>query len=359
MLTRRFVSLAFLLTALAAGCRAQPEAPADKPFAVRAVAVRQGAMQERIRYIGTVRSSREVRVVARLAGTIVEMRHAEGDLVKQGDALVRIGTPDVDAKVSRAAAELERAQVEAAFACERLTTDQELFASGAISSGQLDASKKACDSGRATVSALQAARRETHSVRANGTERAPFDGIVLQHLAEPGETTMPGKPLLLIGDRNPEVLVKASEQDVSRGIRPGTKAAISMGGQEALTEVRAVSPIALGAARTIDVRLAVPKELRAFARNGISVDVSFVLRAATDTTSVPTRAVRKAAAERFVYSLDGGTARRHAVTPGIEDEGWVSIEPPLRPGTLVAVTGLNTLQDGTPVFVVNDTEAGQ
>lgn len=74
-------------------------------------ACRRGAAEERPRASGYVEAT-EVRVAAQVGGRIVEMRVAEGDLVKAGDLIARLDTADAELVLRRLQAERDHADAQ-------------------------------------------------------------------------------------------------------------------------------------------------------------------------------------------------------------------------------------------------------
>lgn len=74
-------------------------------------ACRGGAADERPRASGYVEAT-EVRVAAQVGGRIVEMRVAEGDLVKAGDLIARLDTSDAELVLRRLQAERDQADAQ-------------------------------------------------------------------------------------------------------------------------------------------------------------------------------------------------------------------------------------------------------
>lgn len=352
--------------ALSACQRESPRGAAvAAPVAVRTVVVRRGAMQETLDYVGTVHSENEVTVLARMAGKVIEIPVAEGEVAVTGAVLARIAAPDTDVRVSRLGGEVGRAEEESAFLCRQARTDRELVKTKAISPIKADTSQQRCDASRSGVRSARASLRELEIVAAKTVEFAPFAGTVLQWVARPGENTMPGRPLLLFGDAPLELRVQVHEKDIARGIAPGMTALVDLGGDEPVaTKVSFVGPVARGLGRAVEVRLAVPPGLpaappgsaQAGLRHGTSVDVRFVLKRLADTRSVPRSAVARTAEGSALFVVADDRLRRVVLTPGLEEAGWVSVGGAVSEGSHVVVGNLDVLRDGQPVYAVAQAE---
>jgi multidrug efflux pump subunit AcrA (membrane-fusion protein) len=53
-----------------------------------------------------------------------------------------------------------------------------------------------------------------------------------------------------------------------------------------------------------------------------------------------------------LFLVEGDVVRRHSVTTGIAEKGWVAVTSPLPPGARVAVSNLDVLHDGAAIYPV-------
>jgi membrane fusion protein, multidrug efflux system len=296
-------------------------------------------MKQTLHYVGTVHSRDEIKILARMAGRVVELPAREGEAVATGAVLARVAAPETEARASRLRAEVGRAEKESAFLCRQATVDERLRRTEAISPIQADTSRQRCDVSEAGVKAARSSLRELEIMAAKTVERAPFQGTVLQWLSRPGENTLPGRPLMRFGGTALEIRVRVHEKDLGRGLGRGARVILSSEGHPPLrASVSSVSPIAVSPGRTVEIRVDIPEEEVARFVHGRSVDVAFVLAEQTDATSVPRGALQETKAGSSVFLVtQGDQIQRRRVVPSIREQGWVAIQPPLggvqvRPG---------------------------
>ncbi len=345
------------LAGLGAGCGAQepPRAQEAPPVAVRVAAVTEEDLRRSIAYVGTVHSRREVKVLAQTAGNVVALT-GEGEVASKGQALAKIATPEADARLSRTEAEVERATTERDFLCRTFDTDQKLGAAGAISTTQVDMSRRACEAAGAALSAAEAGSREAGVGRSKRLETAPFAGRVLQWLVEPGQNVMPGTPLLFFGSHDRELRVAVAERDLARGVGAGTPVLVNFQGKSFRVQVTSVAPVAVGLGRTVEVRAPLPDDA-AFG-HGTSVRVDFVLAEVKGGLVVPDVALSRQGERSVVFVIAGERAQVVPVSPGISSQSFVAVQGDLAPGAHVAVSNLDLLKDGARVFAVASARAG-
>jgi RND family efflux transporter MFP subunit len=289
--------------------------------------------------MGTVRSQQEVQVIMQVQGTVVDLPFAEGEWIRKGDVVARIDAPELNATV-------ERLGTEADYWCRRYESDQRLVAAAALPEEQMESSKRACRSARAALA-------EAESRLGKTVEVSPVDGKILHWFVEPGQSVMPGQPILILGDEHREVQVEVVEEDLSRGIDIGIAAEMEDGlGNRFAATVSQVAPMARGITRTFLVKLPVAKSHSAHLRAGASVRVEFVLKASQGVMTVPVNAIADRDGDPIVFVIRDQQAFRQNVVLGIEKDGWIEASFPWNGEDLVAVSNLGSLKDGLPVFTV-------
>lgn len=191
-----------------------PAETADRAPGVRVatVAAATEAAADRARFSGTVRSARRARLSFEVGGRLAERAVDIGDRVRSGQVLARLDA--VELTNASAAAEAAAAEVRARLDQQIRERDrvEELFAANA-------ATREEREQAGASVATLTAARdradaqlAETRRRRSRAVLTAPYDGVVTDVPAEPGEYLPVGRTVLEIsGDGRLEVEVGVPE----------------------------------------------------------------------------------------------------------------------------------------------------
>ena len=194
-----------------------------------------------------VQAVREAMLASRFSANITELTRLEGDRFKKGEVLVRLDLAQAEADRLRADAELARVRLqESSFAADlaaarsNLKAEQErnqrmesLLAIGGVSLEQVQAAQAGLEAARARETAagnavksfralLQATEAQAGAARENlryGVIAAPFDGVVTQRLAQPGDLAAPGKSLIKVMDLSAGVRLLVNVPD---GLHPRT-----------------------------------------------------------------------------------------------------------------------------------------
>lgn len=336
---------------------------------------------------GSLTYQTEIRIMSEVMGRVKDLYVKEGDVVKQGDLLLRLDPATVRAQVDRLEAGLqqsmlaiERARVSADTAQTKWTRYQKLRESGLIDANtydevrtQRDQSKVEFDSATQQSRQTQASLKEAREQLAKTELRAPISGrltavkIKIGETAVPSATSIAGSDLLVIADTtNLYAEVNVNETDVARVV-PGQEARIVPAAFPdkswiGAVETVAVSPVQVagqGKSYLVKIRLTKSDELQF--HTGMSCRAEIVTRGtdATPVTAVPVQAVqyedsqeRDEIAKSSIFVMVDGKARKLEVEPGIADDSYVGIPKGVAVGAQI-ITGpsrvLRFLREGDRV----------
>jgi RND family efflux transporter MFP subunit len=178
--------------------------------------------------------------------------------------------------------------------------------------------------------------REGEVTLGEAAVKAPFDGVVAERLAEPGDTAAPGRPLLVIHDplklRLEAQVPESCASKASVGME--VRARIDALGREVLARVEEISPAADPQSRTFLLKAALPEEkgLRpgTFGR--------FLQPCGKKTALlVPAAAVARSGQLEMVRVLEGGRPQVRHVRTGKAHGAKVEVLSGLREGETVLV----------------------
>ncbi|WP_286238826.1 efflux RND transporter periplasmic adaptor subunit [Neptuniibacter halophilus] len=181
----------FLLccTALLSGCDEAPSSPGKtkaKVHLVEVVTARKQPLTLERTQTGTLTAKQTLKLFNQEEGQIIQLPYHEGDVVKQGDLLVRI-----DGKLLQA--QLERARAIRRKAEKDLQRVQELIRRKLVSQSELTQ--------RETELAIAQADERLIATRLGYTSVfSPIDGVISQRLTEPGNIAEEYSHLLSISD---------------------------------------------------------------------------------------------------------------------------------------------------------------
>lgn len=322
------------------GCSGQSDTGrALPPVAVRVTQPEIRDMTAHVSYTGIVHATNEFTVIARVQGTVAVLPFAEGQPINNGDVLLSLSTPDIEATVDRLRAEFN-------YWNERYAADIKLATKGAVPQEQVAASKKAFESSKAGL-------REAESKLEKATELASFDGVVLKYFVNPGQAVMPGMPLLQVGNDELEILAEVVQEDVRSSIIPGTIVVVHDGsGRKYESKVSEIAPVSSNRSRTFTVKVSLPPSLHDQFRVGEAVVIDFVLESSERTLSVPITAVLNRDSDPYIFLIRKNHAVKTPVSVGIQQSENLAVQFDWNGSDLVAISNVAGLTDGDLVYQV-------
>ena len=282
--------------------------PAPTGEGVAAVAVDDPVIE---RFPGSVAAVREAviaaRIVARVQGILVQ----PGQRVKKGEQLVVLDNRDLESRYAQTERELEGARARLAEAKANNERIQGV-AEGAVSQSARDSAKAAYESARAQVDAMGKRLEESKVSLSYATIEAPYDAIVIDRFAEPGDLASPGRPLLGIYDPDRMRLEAWVRESIAIALKPGGKVSVFVGSLDEQVDgtVEEIVPQAEAGSRSFLVKVTLPDRENLYPGmfGRLLIEAGTVRR-----ILVPQRALTKVGQLTFV-TLEDGT--RRLVKPG-------------------------------------------
>lgn len=288
---------------------------------------------------GEVASARQIAVSSRVLARIDEVRVRAGSSVEQGDVLVRLDARDVKARVGEMQQALRSAQARLELARRQHARAQELFRSGVASSRQLDEATSELHAAEADVAGRKQALEEARAGLSFTEIRAPSGGRVVDRLAEPGDTAVPGRPLLRIYDPSLLRVEAPVRESLAVKLQVGQDLRVEVPAlDETVTgQIDEIVPFAEPGARTLLVKVRLPRtDARLFA--GLYARVA-VPAGEQRRLLIPQAAVDRVGQLEFATAVGSeGRAERRAITTGEPaGDGRIEVLSGLRAGERVQV----------------------
>ena len=156
---------------------------------------------------------------AELAATVKGIHADVGDRVARGDLLLTLDPTDYRLQLNQADAQVAAAKAASEQADARLSRARELHAKRFVSDDDLSAAITNAEAAAADLRIRQAARAVAVRQLAKATINAPFDGVVVQRMAQVGATVAPGAPLMR--------LIDLATPQIEARLQPAQAAALS------------------------------------------------------------------------------------------------------------------------------------
>jgi len=286
---------------------------------------------------GEVASARHAAVASRVLARIEDVRVRAGSAVAEGDALVVLDARDLRARVGEAGEALRSSEARLELAEREHARAEELVRTGVVAQRRLDEATSELRSARADVAGRREALEQARTAASFAEIRSPVSGRVVDRLAEPGDTAVPGRPLLRIYDPTLLRVEAPVRESLAVGLRVGEPLRVDVPalGEPVEGRIDEIVPFAERGARTLLVKVSLPRtDYRLFAGMFARVAIPAGERR---RLLVPEAAVERIGQLEFVTVVagDGAPERRLVTTGEPAREGSVEVLSGLRPGEQV------------------------
>lgn len=352
------------------GKRTRGRSGVGREIPVQLAAVTRGPVAYVLDTSGDVLPVMQVDVISRIAGYVERIDFEIGDRVAAGQVVATM-----DPKEQRHRVEEEEAAVKVAQANLREKESQLLHAGKQverarllrqkdfISSQELDEAETRAQVAEAQKELAQAqlAQREAALAQARyqlGLTRvsAPFGGVVIRRLVDPGAYLSTSTPILTIAIADPlKVILHIPEKDVTL-VRVGMEAKLEVDafpGRSFKGKIARLNSALDPASRTLMGEVHVPNR-DGHLKPGMFARVSLILAQDKNALLVPAEAVLEEEGKDFVYSVAEGKAQKRAVVKGWAQDSLVAITQGLQEGEKIVVAGQHRLKPGTKVRVLEE-----
>lgn len=239
----------------------------EMPAAGKTATVEKKEIEDYLEWSGTVRSRKVAQVSPKVMAHILTIPVSPGDAVKANDVVATLDSRDLQAKVDQARSGLAAAEAQAAQAKAAYERMKSLFDKEAATQQQLEGAEAQAKATEAQVQQAKDAVKEAEVFLDEAQVKAPFDGVVVEKVAEPGSLAVPGRPIVVIQDPQRMRLEVQVPESCARKASVGMDVRVRIDGleKEVGAKVDEVQPTADPQSRTFVIKAALPEmeDLRA------------------------------------------------------------------------------------------------
>jgi membrane fusion protein (multidrug efflux system) len=277
--------------------------------------------------VGTIAGGSEIPLRFEGEGTIDYFEFREGDKVKKGDLIARVGQRDAYLKLKKAELELDQYE--------------KLYAIGGVARSRLEEARVQADLSRSELDKTML--------------RAPRDGILGDKDAEVGEFVTPAKRIAtLVNIESVVVRVGIIEKEIDK-IFPGQKVVLTVDaypGVEFTGRVESISPMGQGNSKTFTIEARLENE-GGLLLPGMFARTRFTIFEEENAIAVPNDAVEKTqGGARVFIATKENKAQARDITIGYVSSQFSQVTKGLEVGELVITQKPQDLKDGQPIKVI-------
>jgi membrane fusion protein (multidrug efflux system) len=305
---------------------------------------------------------------AKVPGYVDKVLVDRGSVVRQGDLLVELSAPEMNAQLAEAqskieATEADRLQAEAQLAAAQSTYDRLQKAAetpGAIAGNELIQSQKQVEAAKALLNsrrqagkAAEAAARSLQDLQSYLKISAPFQGVITDRLVHPGALVGPGNDVALLIIQQVSrlrLVVPVPEEDVS-GIVHGASVSFQVPAWPERTYSGTLARISRALdpkTRTMAVELDVVNRDGSLAP-GMYPTVKWPVRRGGAAIFVPKTSVVTTTERTFVIRDRDGQAEWVDVKKGVQEGDSIQVIGNLKRGDRVLRRATDEVREGTRI----------
>lgn len=358
-----------VLTLMFTGVFTDPAAAQGGPATVMVAPVETREIADTVPVIASLVGTRNAEVATRAAGIVAEVLVDVGDAVAAGramvrldDQLARIEQDNAAASVAAAGAAVDVAESRARLTEQSLARAEALRGSTAFSRSTFEDLEEQLAEARSEIARAEAQRgvaaaalARAEYVLEHSVIYAPFEGVVIDRMAEAGEYIAIGDPVAQLLDMQSLEIEADVPVDLVEGVMPGTRIAGTFdGGYETVAIVRTLLPVETTSTRTRTVRLALDDGALApdRAATGRSVTLRVPASAPRGAVTIPKDALVQSRGAWTVFVVEDGVAASREVRLGQPAGNWIEIRSGLDIGEYVVTRGNERLRPGQPIAPV-------
>lgn len=307
---------------------------------------------------GAVVPDQKAQIASRLMGYIKDFDVKVGQEVKKGELLFSIDSSDVNSQILQAKSAYQQAQ--AALKDAKLDYDRfaKLYKEDSVSKQQFDKMNLQYQVAQENLVSAKTALNQARSQLNYANVKAPFDGVVVEKMAEAGSLAAPGNPVLVLENLTSLSVRTQVGEDLFAVLRPGDEAEVVIDGQPLPLEgtiytlVSAADP----KTRTHTVKLSLP-ELGTI-NSGTFARVGFK-RGERQTMMVPKTAILNRSGVEGVFVVEDGKANFHMVRLGEVIDDKVEVKAGLNLGDTIVVGNNMSLLNGDNIDAIEVTQISE
>lgn len=288
---------------------------------------------------GSLQALREADLYALQLGIIQSIAVEEGDVVKKGDALLKLDGRELTLQSTSSKVQLQNLRSE--------LTRLEQAQGGVISREEIDKQRYAVEEAEAALKLSKFQAKQTWV-------RAPFDGTIVNRHVDEGNLATTSTALFKIADLAAlELELYVPEKDAASVADEATVEIQLVDDSIATAKIARRAPVVDPMTGTVKFTVRA-ESFPAAAKPGAFARAKVLVSARPDAPSLPRTAVFEVDGKPHVYVVADGRAKRTEVIKGLEGDERVEIVSGLAPADIVVTGGGAGITEGMPLKSAND-----
>jgi RND family efflux transporter MFP subunit len=314
----------------------------NAPTPVETVVAKKQNLDEVIGGSGSVEQAQTVQLTSQVTADVLEVPVKIGDIVKKGALLARMDDRLIQAQLEANRAYVESNNIKIKDESNQVARYKALAQKNMGTASELEKSEMALADAKEALAKATLSLRQAEIDLEHVKIASPFDGIVLERLVNPGETTHREQIVMKLGSLNNVLLAAKMTEDKMHSVQLGLPAEASFPafpGERFEGKVVKIDPNIDPVTRTFTTYVEIKNDdfrlkpgLSGFAR---------IRRSAKDVLAVPSVAILNPSGEQAsVFVVDAnGHANLRKIRPGVVVDAMTEVRDGLKEGEKVVTVG--------------------
>ena len=299
---------------------------------------RRDTVLYQLKFTGDVIPIQQATIIAKVGGTLERVFVDMGTQVKENQILALIDTVELSQQYQQMSASYANARIN--YDRTKQLAEQNLLA------------RQDLDNAEAAMKVSKANYEMAKTRLAYARITAPFSGTVTKRNLDPGALLSANNTAIftLMDLDAMKIVVNVLEKNIPL-VSIGRKAVLKVDAfptKQFEGSIARFSDAVDLSTRTMAVQIDIPNPDHLL-KPGMFASVMLVVDVHPDAITVPTAALLKDEKGFFVYAVNGNSAHRKQVTPGIEQSGRTEILAGVDGSEAIITTGQQFVKDGAPV----------
>lgn len=317
--------------------------------------VSEKSLSSAVRLPGQLKPFNEVNLFPKVNGFVKEVLVDRGSVVHQGQLLIKLEAPEMQAQVQAATSRYLQAQENAQASSEKYQRLKEAAKEpGSVSQLDLDNALAKMKADAALASSERSNVASVHALQGYLNIYAPFDGMIIQRNVSPGALVSPGKagdqPMLILQDtRKMRLEVYIPEDYVDKvDLKRSVKYTFNAMPDQPFTGKISRSANALGSMRSEAIEIDVLNTKQLF-KPGMYAEVEIPMVSGAKSMLVPNNAIIRSTEREYVVVARDGKASLIDVKEGLTTHDSTEVFGNLKPNEHVVINAGDEIKEGDKI----------
>ncbi|NLU33652.1 MAG: efflux RND transporter periplasmic adaptor subunit [Wolinella succinogenes] len=271
-------------------------------------AIVEGSMDSLGSFVGTLYFEDRSSLASEVSGVIEELLVKEGARVKKGEALARLNSDLLQKEIAAKESSLKQAKAQAAKVEKEFERLSKLHATQSVSFKEYEDALFDKEAQKSSAEAVASDLARLKSELGRKTLKAPYEGIILEKLLNPGEWVATGAAIFNMAKLSPMEASIEVPFETMKNLKVGDRVNLKVAQKEYPASIKALIPLGDSKARTFPVKIAIDNS-KGELFEGLEARVRLKTQESASGLLVPRDSILPKNGQNVIFVLKEGKAK--------------------------------------------------